>query len=224
MNIAIIPARMGSKRIKKKNIKIFCGKPIIYYSILTAKLSGIFDHVYVSTDSKEIASMSIKFGAEVPFLRSKNLSKDNVGIIKVISNTLKKLKINSDKLTKVCCIYPAAPMLKKKYLMQGYEKLKKNYDYVLSVNNVDQRVLRGFFSKDKLLLPLNKKTKNMRSQQLNKLYVDAGQFCWGFARSWLKNKGCHELRSTFIEIPEKYSQDIDTIHDWKIAIKKYKNI
>ena len=93
MNLAIIPARSGSKRIINKNIKIFEGKPIIYYSILAAKLSGIFDKIVVSTDSKKIASISKKYGADVPFLRSKKLSKDKIGIIEVISQTLKKLEI-----------------------------------------------------------------------------------------------------------------------------------
>ena len=126
MNLAIIPARIGSKRIKNKNIKNFEGKPIIYYSILAAKLSGIFDKVIVSTDSFKIASISKKYGADVPFLRSKELSKDNVGIVEVISKVLKKLKIKPNFSTKVCCIYPTAPMLNKNFLKKSYKKLTQN--------------------------------------------------------------------------------------------------
>ena len=224
MNLAIIPARIGSKRIKNKNIKNFEGKPIIYYSILAAKLSGIFDKVIVSTDSLKIASISKKYGADVPFLRSKKLSKDNIGIIEVISKVLKKLKIKPNLSTKVCCIYPTAPMLNKNFLIKGYKKLTQNYDYVLSVKREDSRILRGFYINKKTIIPINKKTKNIRSQNLKNLYLDAGQFCWGFAKSWLSNKGCHELKSTFIDIPDKYVQDIDTIEDWKKAIIKFKKL
>ena len=224
MNLAIIPARIGSKRIKNKNIKNFEGKPIIYYSILAAKLSGIFDKVIVSTDSLKIASISKKYGADVPFLRSKELSKDNIGIIEVISKVLKKLKIKPNLSTKVCCIYPTAPMLNKNFLIKGYKQLTQNYDYVLSVKREDSRILRGFYINKKTIIPINKKTKNIRSQDLKNLYLDAGQFCWGFAKSWLSNKGCHELKSTFIDIPDKYVQDIDTIEDWKKAIIKFKKL
>ncbi len=224
MNLAIIPARIGSKRIKNKNIKNFEGKPIIYYSILAAKLSGIFDKVIVSTDSLKIASISKKYGADVPFLRSKKLSNDNIGIIEVISKVLKKLKIKPNLSTKVCCIYPTAPMLNKNFLIKGYKKLTQNYDYVLSVKKEDSRILRGFYINKKTIIPINKKTKNIRSQNLKNLYLDAGQFCWGFAKSWLSNKGCHELKSTFIDIPDKYVQDIDTIEDWKKAIIKFKKL
>lgn len=224
MNLAIIPARIGSKRIKNKNIKNFEGKPIIYYSILAAKLSGIFDKVIVSTDSLKIASISKKYGADVPFLRSKELSKDNIGIIEVISKVLKKLKIKPNLSTKVCCIYPTAPMLNKNFLIKGCKKLTQNYDYVLSVKREDSRILRGFYINKKTIIPINKKTKNIRSQNLKNLYLDAGQFCWGFAKSWLSNKGCHELKSTFIDIPDKYVQDIDTIEDWKKAIIKFKKL
>lgn len=224
MNLAIIPARIGSKRIKNKNIKNFEGKPIIYYSILAAKLSGVFDKIIVSTDSLKIASISKKYGADVPFLRSKELSKDNIGIIEVISKVLKKLKIKPNLSTKVCCIYPTAPMLNKNFLIKGYKKLTQNYDYVLSVQREDSRILRGFYINKKTIIPINKKTKNIRSQNLKNLYLDAGQFCWGFAKSWLSNKGCHELKSTFIDIPDKYVQDIDTIEDWKKAIIKFKKL
>ena len=224
MNLAIIPARIGSKRIKNKNIKNFEGKPIIYYSILAAKLSGVFDKIIVSTDSLKIASISKKYGADVPFLRSKELSKDNIGIIEVISKVLKKLKIKPNLSTKVCCIYPTAPMLNKNFLIKGYKKLTHNYDYVLSVKREDSRILRGFYINKKTIIPINKKTKNIRSQDLKNLYLDAGQFCWGFAKSWLSNKGCHELKSTFIDIPDKYVQDIDTIEDWKKAIIKFKKL
>ena len=115
-------------------------------------------------------------------------------------------------------------MLKKKYLLEGYKKLTKNYDFILSVKKEDSRFLRGFISKKKLILPIQKNTKNIRSQKLSNMYIDSGQFCWGFAKSWYKNKGCHELKSSFIEIPDKYVQDIDNPKDWQAAIKKFRKL
>ena len=115
-------------------------------------------------------------------------------------------------------------MLKKNFLNKGYKKLTKNYDYVLSVKKEDSRILRGFYGDKKRIIPINKKIKDTRSQNLENIYVDSGQFCLRFTRYWLSNKGCHELKSTFVDIPEKYVQDIDTIEDWKKAIKKFKKL
>ena len=115
-------------------------------------------------------------------------------------------------------------MLKKSFIKKGYKLLTKDFDYVLSVKKEDSRILRGFYGNKKEITPINKKTKNIRSQNLKNIYVDSGQFCWGFAGSWLSKRGCHELKSSFVEIPDKYVQDIDTIDDWKKAIKKFKKL
>lgn len=223
MNLAIIPARGGSKRIKNKNIKIFHGKPIIYYSISAAKRSGIFDEIIVSTDSSKIASISRKYGARVPFLRPAKFSNDKVGVGQVMVHTLKKLNIKPDLKTKICCIYATAPMLKISFLKEGCKKLRKKYNYALAVKQIDSRALRGFVScGDNVIKPIQKKNTNTKSQNLKNAYIDSAQFCWGFAKSWLNNKNCYNSKSTFVTIPEKYVQDIDTAIDWKRAHAKFK--
>ena len=126
MNIAIIPARGGSKRIHKKNIKLFCGKPIISYSIEKAILCGVFDKVIVSTDDDEIAETAQKFGAEVPFIRSKDLSDDFTNTHIVIGNAVNFLLNQNLKIDYVCCIYPTAPLILESDLIKGLEQIKKN--------------------------------------------------------------------------------------------------
>mgnify|MGYP003347433625 FL=1 len=125
MNLAIIPARIGSKRIKKKNIKNFKGKPLIYFSIKAAIKSKLFDEIIVSTDSKEIRKLAIKFGASVPFLRPKNLSDDYTKTQDVIKHSLKYMEKFKTDPNYICCIYPTAPMLNYRNIIKGYNKLKK---------------------------------------------------------------------------------------------------
>ena len=125
MNIAIIPARIGSKRIKEKNIKIFKGKPLIYYSIIAAKKTKIFDKILVSTDSKKIKNIALKYGAEVPFLRPKRLSDDYTGTKEVINHSIKWCVKNKIEAKFICCIYPTAPFINYKNLIKSHRLIKK---------------------------------------------------------------------------------------------------
>ena len=131
MNIAIIPARKGSKRIKNKNIKTFFGKPVIYYSIIAAKKCKIFDKIIVSTDCKKIAKISKQYGAEVLFPRPKNLSNDKVDTVSVIHYEIKKLLKKEKKINFVCCVYPCSPLINHKVILKSFKKIKnKKFDYV----------------------------------------------------------------------------------------------
>lgn len=143
MNIAVIPARGGSKRIPRKNIKIFQGLPVIAYAINAAKESEVFDEVFVSTDDEEIAEVAESFGATIPWLRSKDLSDDYATTVSVMQDAVKRLKLNLMDLENICCIYPATPLLKPSFLSQGLEILESaDWDYVFSglkINTPPQR-------------------------------------------------------------------------------------
>ena len=218
MNIAIIPARIGSKRIKKKNIKKFNKFPIIYYSIKAALNSKLFDDVIVSTDSKEIAKVAISLGANVPFLRTKNLSSDNVPIIDVISDTIDNyIKKYDKKISFACCILPTAPMIQVSDIKLGLKKiLTKKYTYVFSASQFEYSLQRAFVlgNKDyiKKYSPIYIKK---RSQDLSNVYFDAGMFYWASAETWLKKKIIFSKKTSIIKIPRWRVQDIDNIDDWK---------
>ncbi len=219
MNIAIIPARRGSKRIKNKNIKEFFGKPIIAYSIQSAIQSNIFDKIYVSTDDKEIAAIAKNFGAEVPFLRAAELSDDYTTTTKVISNFIKKLKNEKIVSEFICCIYPAAPLIKADKITEAYKKIsKENWSFVFSAAQSKFQVLRSF-EKDKMnsLKMHFPENFNTRSQDLKKSYFDAAQFYWGKKDAWLEEKNIFDKNSTIVEIPPLEAIDIDTEEDWKSA-------
>lgn len=220
MNIAIIPARSGSKRIKNKNIKIFKKKPIIYWSIKEALKSKLFDKVYVSTDSKKIAKIAKKFGAEVPFLRSKKLSNDYAGTTDVIIDLIKKINKYSY-IKNVCCIYPAAPFLKSSDLKKGFNILnKKKCDYVFSATKHSSNFYRAFsISKKNKISMIFKKNYKKRTQDLKNIYVDAGQFYWAKKSIWINKRKVFEGNSKIVDIPKNRSSDIDTIEDWKLAEK-----
>ena len=219
MKIAIIPARIGSKRIPKKNIKNFCGKPIIYWSIKAAKKTKLFDKIIVSTDDKKIALLAKKYGAEVPFLRSSKLSNDRTGTIAVVSHATYWLKNNGFNPRFVCCIYATAAFIRPLDIINGYKKLQnRKWNYVFSATSFASSVLRSF-KKDskgslKMIFPKN---YYKRTQDLEEIYYDAGQFYWGRASSWLKLKPVFGKFSTIINIPRWRVHDIDTLEDWKLA-------
>ena len=180
MNLAIIPARSGSKRIPNKNIKFFFGKPIISYSIDLAIKSKLFDKVIVSTDSSKIKKIAEKNGAEVPFIRPKYLSNDSIGADEVVRHAIRWYSSKGIKLKNICCIYPTSPLLKKKYLIAGYKKLKsKKWNFVFSAGRYDSSVQRAFVLKKnrgiKMLLP---KYYEYNSQDLSDAFYDAGNFYW----------------------------------------------
>ncbi|RAX54626.1 pseudaminic acid cytidylyltransferase [Helicobacter sp. 16-1353] len=219
MKIAIIPARGGSKRIKNKNIKDFCGKPIISYAIDSAINSNIFDRVIVSTNSKEIMDIAIECGAEVPNLRSESLSDDFATTLDVMSYEVKKLDLDDD--TIVCCIYPTTPLLKPEFLRLGLEKIPKNA-YCFSACAFNSNPLRGFFIKDNKLILLDRKFEFSRTQDIEAMYYDAGQFYFGYAVNFANKQSIFSEDSTLVVLPEISVVDINTNDDWEIAEIKYK--
>ena len=219
MNIAIIPARSGSKRIPNKNIRLFHGKPIISWSINNVLLSRCFDRVIVSTDSEEIASISIKSGAEVPFIRDKKLSDDFTGTLKVVQDALSKLQINKKRIKNVCCVYPTTPLLKPECFKLSLDKLvESKNDFVLSVTKYPHPIQRSLsFDKDHLLKINQPQNKMSRTQDLVDNFYDSGQFCWGTINAWVNNESVLDANTTGYILPNYMSIDIDNLEDWNFA-------
>lgn len=224
MKLAVIPARGGSKRIPGKNMRDFCGKPIIAYSIETALKSGLFDHVIVSTDDEKIASLVTELGAEVPFSRPMEISDDHTGTNVVVKHAIEWYQKNGHDVSLVCCIYATAPFLQAKYLSAGYDLLLKSpKSFVFSVTNFAFPIQRA--------VRINRKGSveafwpehiNSRSQDLEEAFHDAGQFYWGQAQSFLEELDVFSNVSLPIVLPRHLVQDIDTEEDWKLAELMYK--
>ena len=224
MNVAIIPARIGSKRIPNKNIKYFFGKPIIAYSINEAISSSVFDKVIVSTDSEDIAKISREYGAEVPFIRPDELSDSFSGISDVMKHAINWLNLNRFDIENACCVYATAPFIKKIDIISGLNKLiTSDYDYVLSVGEFESSVQRAVVNKDEkgLSMLFSMKNFDIRSQDFESVYFDAGQFCWGKKNAWINDK-IFNNNTGFIEIPSDRTIDIDTKQDWDKAELLYK--
>ena len=221
--LALIPARGGSKRIPRKNIKYFIDKPIIAYSIEAALQSGLFDEVMVSTDDKEIADIAIQFGATVPFYRSEKNADDFATTIDVIEEVLDSYKIDGIDFDEVCCIYPTAPFVSSEKLQEAQVILaENNYDTVLPVLPYSFPVQRSFRLEGNKAVLRFPEHKNTRSQDLQDVFHDAGQFYF-FQTSMLeKNQGLWTDNTGVIVISEMEGQDIDTETDWKLAELKYK--
>ncbi|MBT5400377.1 pseudaminic acid cytidylyltransferase [bacterium] len=220
MNIAVIPARGGSKRIHNKNIKDFFSKPIIYYSIKEAIATSIFDKVIVSTDSKDVAKIAQEYGADVPFIRPDELSDDYSGISDVMNHAVVWLKENDYNVENVCCIYATAPFIKKSDIYNGLDKLvADNFDYVLSVGEFESSIQRALINKEDKGLSMLFPRENFftRSQDFESVYFDAGQFCWGTQEAWLDNRRIFNNNTGFIKIPSDRVVDIDTKQDWEKA-------
>ncbi len=216
MNICIIPARGGSKRIPRKNIKNFCGKPIISWSIEAALNCKCFSRVIVSTDDDEIAEISKRYGAEVPFKRSESLSDDYTGTLAVIKNAINWLEENNEKVDFICCLYPTAPFIEVNYLEEGFKKLiENNASYSISVTSFSYPIQRAFkLTKNERLKMFFPENMNKRSQDLEKSFHDAGQFYWGKRAAWLKEEGILDQNTVPIYIPRYKVQDIDNEEDW----------
>ena len=220
MNIAVIPARGGSKRIPKKNIKLFNGKPIIQYSIELAIQSNLFERIIVSTDDIEIAAIARDCGAEVPHLRDPKYSEDHSTIHDAIRSCLVDLNYsNKDFPMYVCCILATAPLLDIKLLKLGLEKIIENkHLFVFGASEFSSPIERGFYKNDKdkiqMLFPNKFQT---RSQDLKKVFFDAGQFTWATLSTWLGPSVPFNEDYYPIEIPSWRVQDIDTINDWTRA-------
>jgi len=221
-NICIIPARGGSKRIPRKNIKEFLGKPIIIYSIKAALDSGLFDEVLVSTDDTEIAEIAKKHGANVPFIRSAKNSDDFATTFDVIKEVINYYKEQSIEFDNLCCLYSCAPFVNSGVLLRAYnrlieEKLDSVFPIILFSFPI-QRALRVNQGKVSMMLEDN---LNIRSQDLEKSFHDAGQFYWCNTKQLLSSKKLITSNSGGIEVSELDAQDIDTDMDWNLAELKY---
>lgn len=223
--IAIITARGGSKRIPKKNIKNFLGKPIIEYSIDAALKAEIFDEVMVSTDSEEIAEIAAKAGAKIPFFRSKETSDDFATTSDVLLEVLKEYQNLNRLFTFGCCIYPTAPFITGKKLKESMHLLEDNSaDVVMPVIAFSYPPQRGMVIKDGILTLREPQYKNSRSQDLEKIYHDCGQFYCFNVDKFKINKHLMDGNVYPYIVSEMEVQDIDTIGDWELAEMKYKKI
>jgi N-acylneuraminate cytidylyltransferase len=224
MNVAVIPARGGSKRIPRKNIRLFAGKPVIAYSIEAAAACGLFDRIVVSTDDEEIASVARASGAEVPFMRPAELSDDFTGTTEVIGHAVKWLSEHGPRVTYACCIYATAPFVQPDLLRRGYEELvaaKKSFAFsVTSFPFPVQRAIR--ITKAGGVEPLYPEFIESRSQDLEPAYHDAGQFYWGRAEAFLSSAPIFSHASVPIVVPRYLVQDIDTLEDWRRAELMYR--
>lgn len=224
-NLCIITARGGSKRIPRKNIKAFLGKPIIAYSIEAALDSRLFDEVMVSTDDTEIAEIAKEHGASVPFIRSKKNSDDFSGTFDVIDEVLREYIKRGRKYDYLCCLYPTAPFVSEKLLKNGF-KLMKAHDYntvfpVCSFSAPIQRAIKWDGRKVSLFQP---EYRNKRSQDLEPAYHDAGQFYWLNISRMMDEPQLFTSNSGVLILDETEVQDIDYPIDWELAELKYKMI
>ena len=211
--VCIIPARGGSKRIPRKNIKLFRGKPLLVWSIEKAIKSKCFTDVLVSTDDEEIANLAISSGANVPFLRPKELSDDFVGTLDVVKFSIKNF---NKKIKYVCCLYATAPMVLTNDLVKSYEEIKILNDdsLIFTATNFDYPIQRAFVlnSRNKASM-IKKDFLFTRSQDLEKTFHDAGQFYWGKTTNWLKAKNMIDNNKAYF-LPRWRVQDIDEEEDW----------
>ena len=228
MQLAVIPARGGSKRIPRKNIKIFHGQPMIAWSIQAAIDSGCFDEVWVSTDDEEIAAVAQVYGANVPFLRPAYLSDDFATTADVMSHAVEEFgKINHALPDYICCLYATAPFVTKADLVQGLEKIKNNsnLNYVFSATTYPFPIQRAIkLNEHDTVEMFSPQYFKVRSQDLEEAWHDAGQFYWGTAEAWLNKAMIFASQSSVVELPRFRVQDIDTQEDWDRAEWLFKAI
>ena len=224
MKIAVIPARGGSKRIPRKNLRAFAGKPMIAYSIQAAIASNCFDDILVSTDDREIAELSRSLGASVPFDRPADLADDYATTTQVIAHAVQWLTADRGDPEAVCCIYATAPFIDAADIVTGAKVLLEGrWDFAFSAVPFSYPIQRGFQldvdGRVAMIFPEHFKT---RSQDLPKVWHDAGQFYWGTANAWLSGKPLFSDTSTVVPLPEWRVQDIDTPDDWVQAELRYR--
>jgi pseudaminic acid cytidylyltransferase len=219
MKIAIIPARGGSKRIPRKNIREFCGKPIIAYSIEAARQSNCFDRIIVSTDDAEIATVARDWGAETPFLRPAELANDFAGTIPVIKHAIEWFNKNEIQPELACCIYATAPFVTSQDLQRGLDTLlstKSEYAFTLTSYPFPiQRAVR--LTSSGRIAMFQPEHFNTRSQDLEEAYHDAGQFYWGRCEAFLRELPMFSEAAAPVLLPRHRVQDIDTLEDWSRA-------
>lgn len=216
MNLCVIPARGGSKRIPRKNIRDFCGKPMIAWSIEAAIKSNCFDRIVVSTDDEEIASVAMRYGAEMPFMRPAQLADDYTGTTAVIAHAIDWQNSHGEVPDKVCCLYATAPFVQATDLQKGFDILESSgAEFAFSVTSYAFPIQRA------ILIAENQRVEmfqpehfNTRSQDLEEAWHDAGQFYWGLTSAWLESKPVFSKHSIAIPLPRYMVQDIDTPEDW----------
>ena len=221
MNIAIIPARSGSKRIKKKNIKNFFNKPILLHVIDNLKKVNKLDYIVVSSDSNEILKIANKGGADLLIKRPKNLSDDKTDIKSVIKHAIRYLE-KSIKIDKVLCIFPTAVFTKPLTINKAFIKEKKTNKLIFSATKFNHPIERSFFLKNKKLSLNYPNLIGRRTQDLKENFHDAAQFYLASKNKWLNNDSIISKKSIFLEIPALQSQDIDNENDWEIAEKLWR--
>ncbi|MFQ3197426.1 MAG: pseudaminic acid cytidylyltransferase [Paraglaciecola sp.] len=224
MNLAIIPARGGSKRIPGKNIKLFAGKPLIAYSIEAAAACRLFDKVMVSTDCKQIADVAKDYGAEVPFMRPEHLSDDYIGTVPVVRHGIEFCQQHYFDPQFTCCIYATAPFIQITKLIEGFIRLQSAQDknFAFSVTSFAFPVQRALKMLNGGVVPFSPDDIPKRSQDLEEAYHDAGQFYWGRSAAFLNAKSTFSEHSIPIVLPRHLVQDIDTLEDWQRAELMYK--
>lgn len=225
MNLCIIPARGGSKRIPRKNIKTFSGKPMISYAIEASIESGLFEHIVVTTEDFEVARVAREFGAETPFMRSTSLADDYTPTVPVVADAIIRCKTLGWSIDNVCCIYPCVPFIQKGDLLESLRLLETaGPDYVFPIVEfpaaIQRAMLRGT---DGRVSPFFPESELVRTQDFEPAYHDAGQFYWGKWSTWLSNPLIHKSGAGLI-IPRVRALDIDTNDDWTLAELMYKAI
>lgn len=222
-SIAIITARGGSKRIPGKNIRDFVGKPIIAYSIEAARESGIFDEVMVSTDSEEIAAAAKKYGAAVPFLRSEKTSNDWATTADVLLEVIENYRLRNRKFERICCIYPTAPFLTGERLREANKVLEDaKAESLMPVVRFSFPPQRGMVIREGRVDYRYPEFRNTRSQDLEVMYHDCGQFYFCRTDAFLKHRTMVTPDTVPFEMSEEEVQDIDNLSDWQVAELKYK--
>ena len=216
MKTCVIPARGGSKRILRKNIRQFHGRPMIGWSITAALDSGLFDRVVVSTDDDQICEVARAYGAEVPFIRPKHLADDHTTTMPVIAHAIDALALSEK--DPVCCLYATAPFVQGNDLEEGLQLLKSGARFTMSVSRFDypiQRALRR--GPDGAVCMMDPTQIHVRSQDLEPAWHDAGQFYWGLASAWATDQNIFSAGAHGVAIPSNRVVDIDTLEDWTRA-------
>jgi len=224
MNLAIIPARGGSKRIPRKNIRDFCGKPMIAWSIEAARRSGLFDHILVSTDDDEIAEIALSHGAEVPFRRPPELADDHTATRPVVNHAIREAETLWGEVEYVCCIYATAPFLRIGDLKQGFDRLvETGAEFAFSVTSFPYPIQRALkLTPNGGVEMFYPEYRQSRSQDLEPAYHDAGQFYWGRTKAFLENKDTFSNSSIPVVLPYWRVVDIDNEEDWARAEHLFK--
>lgn len=219
MKVAVIPARGGSKRIPKKNIKAFHGKPMIAYSIEAAIESGCFDKVIVSTDDTEIAAVAKEYGAQVPFLRPSHISDDYATTMDVMEHAIRWCESEWGSIDAVCCLYATAPFVQPEDLRRGYHLLEEpKVQFAFSATSFPFPIQRAIkLDSQGSVSMFSPENEQVRSQDLEEAYHDAGQFYWGKASAFLNKLSIFSSHSKAVLLPRKRVQDIDTQEDWELA-------